>query len=170
MTVRSVHPDEERAVRKALSYFGVSVEGFAGGGELRVVEREGERVLVSVPKEALRVAAPREPLHLGRGLGSFQGKEFRLDIEGVLALGEAAAGHSVRIAEKGEQLFLYGRDLFGPSLLRHDRDLRVGSLCLVRNARGECIGLGRVQGEWRSEGTVVKNLLDLGSYLRVPEE
>lgn len=169
--VRSVHPDEEKSAQRLFEAFEEGMwERIKSLGEVRIIQREKEKALVLASKDIVRAYAPLDPLHLGTELGTYEGFDVRLSIEGVLLLAGLTEKRTVVIAEKGEQLFLYGRDLFGPSVLKHDKDLKPGMLCIVRNNRGECIGLGRVTGPFRTESTCVKNVLDLGSYLRDDQE
>ena len=62
----------------------------------------------------------------------------------------------VFVNQKAEQLFLYGRDIFMKSIVKGKKSGTV----LVCNEKGEPLGIGKFEGE------TLKNVVDLGFYLR----
>ena len=68
------------------------------------------------------------------------------------------------VDDKGEFLFICGRDLMGQSIKKSN--VKEG-LVLVQNVYDENLGYGRIIGELNQKDTiVVKNLLDRGDFLR----
>jgi ribosome biogenesis protein Nip4 len=68
------------------------------------------------------------------------------------------------VDDKGEFLFICGRDLMGQSIKKSN--VKEG-LVLVQNVHDENLGYGRIIGELNKKDTiVVKNLLDRGDFLR----
>ena len=62
----------------------------------------------------------------------------------------------VYVNEKAEQLFLYARDIFLDSIIKGKKQ----GFVLVCNSKNEPLGIGKF------EGNILKNIIDLGFYLR----
>jgi len=63
---------------------------------------------------------------------------------------------SVFVADNAEQLFLYGRNILPESIIRGKRR----GVVVVRNVLGEPLGIGRF------EKNILRNIKDMGLYLR----
>ncbi len=77
----------------------------------------------------------------------------------------------VMIDEHAEQLFLYGRDIFGSSIIWHTNDFKANSEVIIINRYNEPLGVGRVKYDYNDskiylKEVVITNIEDLGSYLR----
>jgi ribosome biogenesis protein Nip4 len=101
-----------------------------------------------------------------QSIGIYLGQENKPS----LALLELIAKHSDRkifVDEKGEFLFLCGRNLMGRSIKKYNVDEGV---VLIQNMNDENIGYGKVTGNLtrrdNEEKIVVKNILDRGNFLR----
>jgi 60S ribosome subunit biogenesis protein NIP7 len=72
-----------------------------------------------------------------------------------------------------EQLILYGKDIFGTSIIDTSPDIEQNSLLLILNKSKEFLGIGRSKYQTtkiKSKGIVtVYTLFDLGWYLRYEE-
>ena len=79
----------------------------------------------------------------------------------------------VEVTSKGEQLFLYGRNLQKRSLNRIPRQLQEGDQLIIQNMKKEAIGIGELLEDICNldivspKREVINNLSDLGTrYLR----
>jgi len=114
-----------------------------------------------------------EPIFLGVPLAHLGRKGARLTLEGGRFIAPFASRRSVRVNEKGTQLFLYGRDLFAQSVVAVNGKPAVGDEVLVCDEAGLYLGIGVAAFPLRGppRGTqkdtvAVRHRLDLGLYLR----
>jgi len=81
-----------------------------------------------------------------------------------------AEGKSNKIVVDGktEWLFICGRDVFKQSIISVTGSKRKGDHTLILNQYGECLGFGKILYNLDSEkeGVVVKNISDIGDFLR----
>nr|MDO8113815.1 hypothetical protein [Candidatus Sigynarchaeota archaeon] len=114
--------------------------------------------------------------YFGLYLGNFKGDQFNLSLEGATELAKSGAARKnwVKLNDEGEKSFLYGQDIKKADLhsvcergITHNR-----GICLVLNALGECIGIGKLEArdptfkKVSDEEILVKNVVDRGVYLR----
>lgn len=105
------------------------------------------------------------PYALGTVIGDIKDGWFRLGLEGAYLLGPLAQNRYAVVNEKAESLFLYGRDVIGPSVV--EWKAKKGNSVLVLNEKRECIGMGRLVEEPRNTSrTAIKNVRDRGWYVR----
>lgn len=80
--------------------------------------------------------------------------------------------NKVLINERSEWLFICGRDLFKQGIIKVFGNIQGGDHVLVLNQNEECLGFGRVISDLSTtpKGVVVKNLLDIGDFLRRERE
>jgi 60S ribosome subunit biogenesis protein NIP7 len=80
----------------------------------------------------------------------------------------------VIVDNKAEQLILYGKDIFGNSIIDASPDIKQNSTLLILNKSNEFLGIGRSKYQTikiKSNGIVtVYTLFDLGGYLRYEKE
>jgi ribosome biogenesis protein Nip4 len=80
-----------------------------------------------------------------------------------------SAQNRVVLDNKAAWLFICGRDVFCKGIVRWF-GLKRNCNTLVLNEFGECLGFGRISGQLSSEDNggevVVKNVLDVGDFLR----
>jgi len=99
-------------------------------------------------------------------LGEVQ-RDFRPS-PGLLPLLEG--GRRVRVGKKSEWLFLCGRDVLAAGLT--EGEPKRGQFIIVENDRGEVLGIGEWlvddidDGPAAQHRPVIRNILDLGAYLR----
>ena len=100
-------------------------------------------------------------------IGLFLGEEMKNGFKPSPALIDEIAkisGRKVFVNDKGEWLFLCGRDIFGKSITKANAN---GGFVLVQSMKDENLGYGKIVGNiTNKERIVVKNLLDKGEYLR----
>ena len=83
-------------------------------------------------------------------------RKFRLSLEGFTLISPNIINNYAIINEKGEMLFLYGRDIFKESIIEVKGSGRIA----VFNKNREFLGIGF----WDSK--MIKNIKDKGWYLR----
>ena len=137
--------------------------------EQRIIQQKNDFYLVQdeVKKIAGRIRdrAGLDPASIGLHLGTEQGI-FRPS----LALLELIAKESARkvfVNEKGEWLFVCGRDLMKGSIQKAKVN---NGLVLVQNMRDENLGLGKIlldptDQDIPKDKIVVKNIMNRGQYL-----
>jgi 60S ribosome subunit biogenesis protein NIP7 len=83
-------------------------------------------------------------------------RKFRLSLEGFTLISPNIINNYAIINEKGEMLFLYGRDIFKESIIEVKGSGRIA----VFNKNREFLGIGF----W--DNKMIKNIKDKGWYLR----
>lgn len=73
------------------------------------------------------------------------------------------------VKPKGEQLFLYSRDIISDSVIKTEGEIKPNKPVFVLNQYNELLGIGLSKGELTRKGksTVIKHIIDIGHYLRV---
>ncbi len=98
------------------------------------------------------------------------GRRFRFSLEGAFWLVKADK-KKVWVNEKGEMLFLYGRDIFASSVIKAT-DFGENEIVFVCNKYGDILGIGKSRfpaekiAEVEENRVVVENLVDRGEYIR----
>jgi ribosome biogenesis protein Nip4 len=100
-------------------------------------------------------------------LGKQRGRVFFPSFN-LLAIIAKARGNEVIVDEKTEWLFICGRDIFKRGIISVTGSLRKGNYTLVLNSHRECLGFGETLCDLSEarDGVAVKNVLDLGDFLR----
>jgi len=107
-------------------------------------------------------------LYAGTFLGEVErGGVFHPSVPLLFMIAEKAKNRIV-IDDKAAWLFVCGRDIFKEGILKIEGSRKKGDYTLVFNKHGECLGYGMiVKNLDRLEGGLaVKNLLDVGDFLR----
>ena len=109
-------------------------------------------------------------VHAGLKVGEVGSRRFRFSLEGSFYLAKKDKKR-VYVNEKGEMLFLYGRDIFAESVLRATSDVEENDIVFVCNRNGDILGIGKARFDARrikeaGSRVVVENLVDRGEYLR----
>lgn len=78
------------------------------------------------------------------------------------------AANKIVVDQTAAWLFICGRDIFGTGVVKVMGSKRKGDNTLVLNEFGECLGFGRITGDFTggSGRVAVKNVLDVGDFLR----
>lgn len=116
------------------------------------------------------------PYSAGMVIGELKKKKFSLNLQGAELFarinrdqGNAFQFPHVVVSEDAEKLVLYGRDIFGSSIVRATSGLNENQVVIILNARGEAIGIGRTRFSGdvlQRNGVAVTTLIDAGHYLR----
>ncbi len=133
-----------------------------------VVEPAGERVSLNnrrfavSPEVAAQIHDKGRLVYAGKLLGRTKG-EFIPSAGLLRELGKMQGPNKVWVDEKVGWLFACGRDVFAESMLKAEGELAEDA-CFLVMLGGDCLGYGRVE---TAEGrTILKNLFDLGDFLR----
>ena len=74
------------------------------------------------------------------------------------------------VNETCENLILYGRDVFGQSIIKVSEKIRENEIVILLNTKNEALGIGRTKaaGEslLRHDKSTIITLVDAGCYLR----
>ncbi len=116
----------------------------------------------------------KHPYALGLHLGRFRKNRFTPSLElGYIASRRTNA--CVIVNAEGEKNFLYGKDLLLKSIIDIKSSIRRRQIIVLLNEDGEYIGLGEALSNITKKnnrisakraGFVIKNIIDLGWYLR----
>jgi ribosome biogenesis protein Nip4 len=129
-----------------------------------VVEKEGRYYLLS---KKLQGIARKDFFYAGKYLGKAKNAKFFPSFNLLTILAETKA-NKIIIDEKAAWLFICGRDIFSNRITAVHGSKRKGDHTLILNRFGECLGFGRITGDLnaKNEAAVVKNISDVGDFLR----
>jgi ribosome biogenesis protein Nip4 len=133
--------------------------------ERQIVKKWNRYYLLS-PK--LKHHAPKGFFYAGAYLGAVKGASFFPSFLLLQMIANYKANKLV-VDKKSAWLFICGRDVFKKGILK-DNNLKKGDYALILNEHKECLGFGRMAINLRAEidlnKTAVKNILDIGDFLR----
>lgn len=133
-------------MKKILEYYGAEID-------------LSDYKLMKIEKELYIVKKDMVPFLKGEvKAAGLKVKNSEISLEFAFKIARYATKNKVIINEKGEKLFLYGRDVFKNNIIRGD--LKKGKK-LTLNSKNECLGIGF----W--DGKILKNVKDRGMFLRV---
>ena len=131
--------------------------------------KEGKiREIFLMTKDAKALALRKDPHLGGIKLGEMR-KQVSLDLEGAQIFAQNTSKKKIVVTEQAEALVLYGRDVFGRSIIRHTNDFDENEVVLITNKHGDAIGIGRTRynsDKIQNQGVTVTNIADRGWYLR----
>jgi len=117
-----------------------------------------------LPSQLVEYAKRKKFFYAGLYLGKSKGKKFFPSIN-LLNLIKDRTKNKIWIDKKTEWLFVCGRDIFASGIRR--TSLTTGSpIALVLNQNNEVLGFGKMGEDLKEKGVVVKNILDIGDFLR----
>jgi len=105
--------------------------------------------------------------YAGSFLGEKRNREFLPGFELLRLIAEKRA-NKITVDKKTEWLFICGRDIFRRGIKQVLGSGKKGDNVIVLNGHGECLGFGKVVSDLnkKKSGVVVKNILDIGDFLR----
>jgi ribosome biogenesis protein Nip4 len=131
-------------------------------------EPEGERVSLNnrrfavAPEVAAQIHDKSRLIYVGKLLGRTKG-DF-IPSSGLLReLGRMQGLNKVWVDERIGWLFACGRDIFAENIIKLEGELAEGTYFLVIMG-SDCLGYGRI--EVQGDKTILKNVFDLGDFLR----
>jgi ribosome biogenesis protein Nip4 len=115
----------------------------------------------------LKKLLSKQFFYAGIYLGKVKGGAFFPSFNLLAMIAEKEA-NKIMVDGKTEWLFICGRDIFRQGITRMMGSRRKGDYSLVLNSHGECLGFGRILRDLdeEREGVVLKNVSDIGDFLR----
>jgi ribosome biogenesis protein Nip4 len=117
--------------------------------------------------KSLKRLTSKDFFYAGTYLGKIKdGKLFpSFNLLSIIAHEDA---NKVFVDKKTEWLFICGRDIFRQGITKVTGSTKKDDHVLILNSRGECLGFGKILRnlERRSGNPVVRNILDIGDFLR----
>jgi len=116
---------------------------------------------------SLRKLLAEDFFYAGAYLGRTKNGKFLPSFILLKMIAERKA-NKIIVDKKTEWLFICGRDVFKQGIMEVTGSNRKGNYTLVLNQHGECLGFGKIlcNLDEEREGVVVKNILDVGDFLR----
>jgi len=117
--------------------------------------------------ETLKKTAPKNFFYAGTYLGRIVKGKLYPSFE-LLTMIARKKANEIILDKKTEWLFICGRDVFKQGIVKTIGPSRKGEHVLVLNDHDECLGYGRIlcDLEKTKSGLAVKNILDIGDFLR----
>jgi len=103
----------------------------------------------------------------GTYLGKTRGGKFFPSFN-LLRMIAGKKANKVIVDKKTEWLFICGRDIFKKGITGVMGSKRKDDYTLILNQHGECLGFGKIlcNLDKAKDGVVIKNILDIGDFLR----
>jgi len=131
-----------------------------------VIEKNGRFYLVN---ECLKPLIRHDFFYVGVFLGKAKEGKFFPSFN-LLSMLAKEGGNRVILDRKSAWLFICGRDVLAKSILRIHGSAKKNTNTLVLNEFGECLGFGRIVGKLSGDGEsdelAVRNVSDVGDFLR----
>ncbi|WP_202319763.1 PUA domain-containing protein [Archaeoglobus neptunius] len=162
MALREPTEKELKVIRKALNYFGCKNPDFT----IRINER---KEVFALSPDLGRFVDSISFYSAGIKIGEV-GRRLRLTLEGAYWIVRKNR-KKVWVNERGEMLFLYGRDIFASSIIKTS-EFGENEIVFVCNRNGDILGIGKSRfssdriAEIDANRVVVENLVDRGEYIR----
>jgi ribosome biogenesis protein Nip4 len=133
--------------------------------ESHIVRNRNRYYLLS---KKLKQQTPKGFFYAGTYLGAVKGASFFPSFL-LLAMIAKTKANKLMVDKKTAWLFICGRDIFKKGIVKAD-NLKKGEITLIMNEHNECLGFGKMMLNLRAEidlnKTAVKNILDIGDFLR----
>lgn len=132
--------------------------------ETFIVKGQGRYFLLD---ENVKRLMAKDFYYAGEYLGEAKDREFFPSFNLLNMIAEKK-GNSINVEKKAEWLFICGRDVFGEGITKVTGSTKKGGYVLVLNSCEECLGFGKILRslEAKRKGVAVKNILDVGDFLR----
>jgi ribosome biogenesis protein Nip4 len=132
--------------------------------ESLIVKKKNRYFLLSTSLKKLTL---KDFFYAGSYIGKVKNERFFPGFDLLRMMAEKKA-NKVVVNKKTEWLFICGRDVFKRGIVKHIGSARKGDHVLVLNCYGECLGFGRLVSDLdrEEESVVIKNILDIGDFLR----
>jgi len=132
--------------------------------ESLIVRKENRCFLVN---EKLKRLITKDFFFAGTYLGKTKNGKFFPSFNLLSMIAEKNANKMI-VDKKTEWLFICGRDIFKQGIIKVMGSKRKGDYTLILNQHGECLGFGKILRslDEEKEGVAVKNISDIGDFLR----
>ena len=129
-----------------------------------VVEKQNRYFLLNHELKKLIV---KDFFYAGTYLGKAKNGRFFPSFNLLKMIAEKKANKLI-VDKKTEWLFICGRDIFRKGIRKVTGSKRKGDYALILNQHSECLGFGKILSnlDEEKEGVAVKNISDLGDFLR----
>lgn len=150
-----------KVISEFAARFGVKVEF----NEKNVVEKENCYFLLDDRLKGLVAAGF---FYAGVYLGRVKSGVFLPSFNLLKIVAEKEGTNKVFVDERSAWLFICGRDIFKRGIIKVEGSRKKGDYTLVLNKHGECLGFGVILQnlDVAKKGVAVKNVLDIGDFLR----
>ena len=141
--------------------FGIKIEF----DEENVVEKENRYFLLN---DRLKGLIADDFFYAGVYLGMVKSDVFLPSVNLLKIIAKNEKANKVFVDERSAWLFICGRDLFKRGITKIEGSRKKGDYTLILNRYGECLGFGIILKDLDAveKGVVVKNVLDIGDFLR----
>jgi ribosome biogenesis protein Nip4 len=133
--------------------------------ESQIVKNRNRYYLLS---KNLKQQIPKGFFYAGEYLGAVKGTSFFPSFILLAKIAQTKA-NKIMVDKKTSWLFICGRDIFRQGIVKENNPKK-GDHTLVINEKNECLGFGKIMLNLRgvpdSKEVAVKNILDLGDFLR----
>jgi ribosome biogenesis protein Nip4 len=130
--------------------------------ESLIVKKRHRYFLLST---SLKKLILKDFFYAGTYLGKVKNGKFFPSFELLRMMAEKKADKVV-VNKKTEWLFICGRDVFKRGIVKVIGRGRKGDHVLVMNCHSDCLGFGRVISDLDKAGAFIKNISDIGDFLR----
>jgi ribosome biogenesis protein Nip4 len=131
-----------------------------------VIEKNGRFYLIN---ERLKPLIKHDFFYAGLFLGKAKEGKFFPSFN-LLSIFAKQGGNRVVVEKKAAWLFICGRDILAKSLMHIHGSGKKNTNTLILNEFGECLGFGRIvgnlSGDDQSDEIAVRNVSDVGDFLR----
>ena len=117
--------------------------------------------------ESLKRVVNKNFYYAGIYLGKARGTKFFPSFS-LLTILAREKSNKIVLNHETAWLFICGRDIFRSGIVEIEGSKSKGAHTLVMNEHGECLGFGRIVShlDVKGSGMVVKNISDVGDFLR----
>ena len=126
---------------------------------------ENKYFLAHKKVRAIAARIKQKPFVIGTYLGKAKGMKFFPSIAFVNMIA-AKISNKIWVDEKTAWLFICGRDIFAQGIVRATGHTERGGISIVLNQKNEVLGFGKLQQSLKRKDALVKNILDIGDFLR----
>ncbi|NHJ03845.1 MAG: hypothetical protein EAX90_03415 [Candidatus Heimdallarchaeota archaeon] len=112
------------------------------------------------------------PYSIGLKFCEIKENKIELGLPGIQIIGDVT-NKKVIVTPEAEQAFLYRNDIICESVIEMNQELNINEKAIVKNKEGESLGIGKImvlpinlKKKQFSKTIAIKNLMDLGWYLR----
>ena len=132
--------------------------------ESLIVRKENRYFLIN---EKLKKLITKDFFYVGTYLGKTKNEKFFPSFNLLSMIAEKKA-NKIIVDKKTAWLFICGRDIFKQGIIKVMRSKRKGDYVLILNQHSECLGFGKIlcSLDEGKEGVAVKNISDIGDFLR----
>lgn len=149
-----------KILREFVSRFGASISL----NKNLLAKKENRYFLLN---EKLKKLVGKNFFYAGVYLGKVKNGKFFPSFNLLSMMAEKRA-NKIFVDKRSEWLFICGRDIFKQGIIRVIGSKRKGDYALILNDYGECLGFGKILRNLDKivEGVAIKNISDLGDFLR----